>query len=158
MTNPPYDAIIWLTHGRYAIVDVEDYEWLSKGKWQLHKGRYARNGNLHVAMHREILRAPKKVPTDHINGNGLDNRKSNLRLCTSRQNSFNRGASRINTTGFKGVIKKWNNSFVAEIRSHPNVHHLGTYKTAREAAVAYDEAALRLHGEFAKTNKMLGLL
>ena len=89
--------LIPLTQGQFAIVDAEDYEWLSRHKWCAAKSRdnfYAHrfgDGTI-VNMHREIMRAPKGVICDHKNHNGLDNRKSNLRLCTSAQNQYNKRA------------------------------------------------------------------
>ncbi len=86
--------LIPLTQDQFAIVDAEDYGWLSRYKWFAVKNRetfYAQrfgDGTI-VGMHREIMRTPKGMVCDHKNHNGLDNRKSNLRLCTSAQNRYN---------------------------------------------------------------------
>ncbi len=107
-----------------------------------------------VYLHREIMGAQDDQVVDHINGNKLDNRQSNLRLCTRLQNSYNRKPTE--KTGTKGVhyeksrvgSKKWK----AYISSTGMKKSLGYYKTRIEAIDAYNEAALRLHGEFARLN------
>jgi len=95
------------------------------------------------------------VWVDHKDGNGLNNRKANLRLCTNSQNQANRnGTQRNNTSGFNGVTwskhdKKWR----AKIMLNKKRVHLGGYYTAAEAANAYDKAAIKLFGEFARVNR-----
>ena len=88
---------------------------------------------------------------DHINGNGLDNRRSNLRPASRSQNGANRGAPSNNTSGFKGVTRfrlKW----MAKIQVHGRTIHLGLFATPQEAARAYDTAALEHFGEYARPN------
>lgn len=104
-----------------------------------------------IYLHRLILNAKKGEVVDHINGNTLDNRKSNLRICTMAQNSFNRSKQHDNTSGFKGVwyrkdTKKW----AAEIRANGKKQRLGCFATPEEAYAAYCKAAKELHGEFAR--------
>lgn len=87
--------LIPLTQGKFAIVDAEDYDRLAQYKWFAVKSRktfYAQRfgGGTIVCMHREIMRAPKGMVCDHKNHNGLDNRNSNLRLCTNAQNLYNK--------------------------------------------------------------------
>lgn len=95
------------------------------------------------------------VYVDHINGDTLDNRRSNLRICTFSENMKNRIISRSNRTGFKGVsvFKRGNTiKYVAKIQNNKVRKNLGYYKTAEEAAKRYDDEAKMLHGNFAKTN------
>jgi HNH endonuclease/AP2 domain-containing protein len=90
---------------------------------------------------------------DHIDGNSLNNRWANLRAATPSENLRNRGKTRKNTSGYKGV--SWstsNNGWVAQITHHYKTRNLGTFQTPEEAAAAYDEAATQLHGEFARRN------
>jgi len=108
-------------------------------------------------MHRIIMDAPKHLQVDHINGNGLDNRRENLRLCTIQQNLFNRGPSKNNKCGYKGVrFRPLLGVWIAEIRieKHGKRLHIGTFKTAKEAAIAYNGQVVKYHGEFAYINKV----
>ena len=98
---------IQLSRGLFAVVDDEEYDWLSQSTWQAvpdPKGStfYARRWD-DTLMHREILHAKPGQDVDHKNGDGLDNRKSNLRLCSDSQNAMNRKIRADNKTGFKGV-------------------------------------------------------
>lgn len=150
--------IIPLTQGKFAIVDAEDYAWLSQHKWCAAKDKatfYAHrgsNGRL-ILMHREIMRAPKGLMCDHRNHNGLDNRKSNLRLCTSAQNQYNKRPKKGCSSRYKGVIlrrdcKKWR----AKICLKRKRIHLGDFPDEIKAALAYDDKAIELFGEFAYLN------
>lgn len=105
-------------------------------------------------MHRVITQAPAGIEVDHINRNRLDNRRSNLRLTDRKGNARNRSRNRKSTSGLKGVRRFGRNDcrWVAEIGYEGHTHHLGIYPTAEEAAVAYDLAAMALHGEFAAVN------
>ena len=104
-------------------------------------------------MHRIILNAPKGTMVDHINGNGLDNRKENLRLCTTRENNANQKKNRNNSSGYKGVAKASNCSkWRAYIRVDGVQRHLGNHNTPEEAARAYDAAAKKHFGEYAHLN------
>lgn len=153
-----------LTKGMFAFVDDEDFFKLKKGKWHARIGRktaYAgRVGKKDdgesriVLMHRAILKlTDEPVCVDHIDGNGLNNQKSNLRICSAQQNLRNSGLRRDNSTGYKGVsFSISNKGFMATIRYNNKKIYLGTFLTPEEAARAYDEAAKRLHGEFARTN------
>ncbi len=155
---------IRLTQGKVALVDAQDYEWLNQWKWCTACWRqylnYAtrRESGKQVFMHRVILGVLKGQEVDHINGNGLDNRRENLRICTRSQNQHNRKATQ-GTSKYKGVSwssrdKRWR----AKIKVFGVSKMLGNFIEEKDAARAYDEGAIEYHGEFARTNKMLGLL
>ncbi len=146
-----------LTRGKYAIVDPKDYEWLVKYKWHAN----GRQGGILYAvnqkrqrMHRLIMNAPKEKLVDHINGNGLDNRRANLRLATYTQNSWNsRHGIGQGTSRYKGVIwYKRNKKWEAVISVNGRRKHLGYYKKEIDAARAFDKAAKERRGEFAVLN------
>lgn len=104
-----------------------------------------------VYMHRFLMDAPAGKQVDHINGNGLDNRRANMRLCSGRENARNRiGTAR---SGYKGVYQsRHGNRWYASIRAEDRTHRLGAFETPEAAARAYDEAAVRFHGDFARLN------
>jgi hypothetical protein len=148
-------AEITLSGGYVALVDDEDLPMLAAFRWRAMKmhgqDRYVyvvSGAKKVVAMHRLITGAPKGLVVDHINGNRLDNRKENLRVCTHAQNLMNRASKRK----FKGVRLREGGRWQAAIRVGGVRHCLGGFETAEEAARAYDDAAVRLHGEFARLN------
>ena len=153
------EKIIELTWGKVAIVDAEDFDRLSSYKWCAVKGRrnwYAKTLRLNgmpLAMHRLILGAQKGLVVDHRDHNGLNNRKTNLRLCTKRQNDHNRRPRAGKTSRYKGVY--WNKGakkFVAQIYIKGKKIWLGYFTDEIEAAKAYDKKAAELFGEFAYLN------
>lgn len=143
-----------------AIVDAEDYERLCKYKWyfnggfsvrrMLHRGRKTSA----IPLANEVLKW-YGIIVDHINRNGFDNRKSNLRLCNQSQNVANREKCRINSTsGYKGVSwSKVNKKWVVHIQINGKVLHLGYFLKEEDAAKAYNRKALELFSEFACLNK-----
>jgi len=150
---------IKLTKGYYAIVDDEMFDVLGKYKWHASiktSGRVcaARQKSVGgkrttIYMHRQILGTPDGMETDHINRNDLDNRVANLRACTSLQNSWNKGISKRNTSGYKGVTrKKGQKTWYSQIRVDGMVKYLGSFKTKQEAYRAYIEACKKYRGEF----------
>lgn len=153
---------IKLYNGQEVLVDDEDFDRVSVFSWTISKG-YARR-TVHVAMvngkqvtttvsmHRFILNSPEDKWVDHINGNRLDNRKSNLRLTDAFGNGRNKSRQRNNSSGYIGVSKTRNGKFAAYIMSQGKRYNLGRYKTAEEAAKVRDSRAKELHGEFAKLN------
>jgi len=146
---------ISLTQGKFAIVDAADYEWLSKYNWLAmtsYNTTYAfrkENGKV-ILMHREIMKPRKGQVVDHINRNGADNRRSNLRNCSNRQNVCNAGP-RGGTSQYRGVCRhgtKWS----ADI-GHLSVRvHIGLFVEEIEAARAHDRKAIELHGQYAYLN------
>lgn len=151
---------ITLTKGKYALVDSEDLEKLSKYKWHYNLRGYAvtnpgtRKEKELILMHRLINNTPVGMQTDHINGNKLDNRKENLRTATSMQNIWNKPKQSNNTSGYKGVSKvKSSGKWEMQIRAGKQ-RISRRFKTKEEAALAYNKYALELHGEFACLNKI----
>ena len=143
------------------MVDSEDFKRLNKHKWyalESEKTFYAvRNigwpNQRRVRMHREILRVPINLETDHRNSCGLDNRKQNLRVCTKAQNQHNQHLRQGTTSQYKGVSwHKKSNLWITYIRCNGKGYYLGTYKNEVEAAKAYDKKAKELFGEFAHLN------
>ena len=142
----------------FTLVDDEDYVELMKHKWHIKmcaKQRYAvrKHNRKALYMHREITTTPKGVLIDHKNGNGLDNRKQNLRNCTKQENARNTGKISNNKSGYKGVSwAKKANLWRAQIQTGEGVKYLGCFFCLIKAAKAYDTAARKYHGEFANTN------
>lgn len=148
-----------LTKGFKAIVDDEDYEYLTQWKWRASpsgKLIYAIrtikiNGhNKNVLMHRDVIKCPAGMFTDHINRNTLDNRKANLRVCSRLQNNVNTVHKR-NKSGYIGVYisgKKWR----VKVTHNKKVIGFGTFDNPIDAARVYDDIVRKLHGEFAVTN------
>ncbi|MBW1855173.1 MAG: HNH endonuclease [Deltaproteobacteria bacterium] len=146
-----------LTRGKFALVDAGDYYRLSKFHWMANKGSntfYAsRTGNRKkLMMHRVIMNPPGHLFVDHIDHNGLNNCRSNLRLCTPAQNRCNliskKGNSKYKGVHWKSSRKKW----AAAIQLNRKIYHIGHFTDEIAAARAYDERAKQLHGEFACLN------
>lgn len=141
---------------KYALVDLQDVVFLEGRVWkayQLSKGCWYVQGNGGTYLHRFLLSAPDGVEVDHKNGDGLDNRRDNLRQAAHQQNLFNQQLSRANTSGFKGVSRSKNPDVWAARIKHNGVSiSLGFFSSRETAAYAYDLAALDLFGSFARFN------
>ena len=141
-----------------AIIDDSDKGIVDKFKWRAVKGRntyYAAStiDGKPVLMHRMILGIKGRYNhVDHKNGNGLDNRRENIRLCSCSQNNINRPKYKNNRAGIKGVNTFKNGKFGARITIGGKLIHLGTFSTSEEAGRAYDKFARIHHGEFANLN------
>jgi len=138
---------IKLTQGKFAIVDIEDFEYLNINKWFFSSHGYAVTSKIpHRYMHRIILNTPKKMITDHINRNTLDNRKSNLRIADKSLNSINRGIQKNNTSGHKGI--SWNkqkNKWETYIWKNGNRIRLGFFNLIKDAIFARKKAEKKYH-------------
>lgn len=150
---------IQLTHGKVALVDDEDFEFLNQWKWCYHNGGYAVRADYTsgkhklITMHRVVNKTLKDLQTDHINRNKLDNRKENLRSCTSSENNKNTTSRKGSTSKYLGVSSyKRSNKWKSNIWICGKSKHLGYYISEKEAALAYNEAALKYHGKFANLN------
>lgn len=158
-----------ITRGYSMIVDADDAPILQTHRWQAKIGpsglvyaiRNHRRGGVWQTLyaHRVIMKPDEGQFVDHINGNTLDNRRENLRICSRAANNHYARMRKDNKSGYKGVVwyeptKRWK----AQIGADGRRIGLGYFKDALDAARAYDEAASRLFGEFAITNKMLGLI
>ena len=145
---------IALTQNQYATVSDKDYEKVNQFKWcyDSHnrcavRGVKTNGKNKIIFMHRFIMDTPVGLVTDHINGNRLDNRQENLRICKNFENQRNMNMHKDNTTGYKGVYftgQKWYSKIANK--------HIGTFNTKLEAAIAYNIAAKKVFGNFAKIN------
>lgn len=154
--------------GHEAIVDAEDYERVNSKRWWLKKsgsGRsnYAynvqvKNGKqIRTSMHRFILEIPfvRGFVIDHKNGNGLDNRKKNLRICTLSENAMNSRTPKNNSTGHKGVsFNKNTNKYQVHISFKNKQIFIGQFSNKIYASIAYNTAARIFHGKFAKLNEI----
>jgi hypothetical protein len=154
---------IKLTRGKYAIVDNDDYQRLNKYKWYIKFNGYnyyaqrteKNNGKRRkILMHREIKKPPKGLVVDHINRDGLDNRKANLRCATQIQNTWNslRGMN-SGKSKYKGVSwSKEHNKWRAAMCHYGGKIHLGYFSDEIQAARVYDKAAKKYRGRFAVLN------
>lgn len=152
---------IKLTQGKFALVDDNDFENLNKYNWYTDKRGdtfYARRKfpmgggkQTSVGMHTMIMGIPKGMSTDHIDGNGLNNQRDNLRVCTSGENQRNRGKTIRNTSGFKGVHwSKRDRRWQARIGVDGTRIYLGNFKNKIDAYDAYCRGCERFHGNFSK--------
>ena len=161
--QPPDGAFFYipLTQGKHAMVDAEDYERVRRHKWWL-----ARTGNQFYAqgrccgrsirMHQFIMNPPKGMVVDHIDGNGLNNRRGNLRICTQRQNAWNHKCTKQENASsqYIGVYRykdRPDKSYV-KVQCAGDVTNLGPFDCEIEAARARDRKAIELFGEFARLN------
>jgi len=164
---------IKLSQGQIALVDGEDYEWLSKFKWVAYKA-LNRNKTLRtyyafriyhspyvngqryfktIYMHREILKALPGQLVDHSNRNGLDNRRKNIRLCDHFENRYNSKKPHNSfQSKFKGVYPYKNGNWRSGIQHRGKYIHFGTFKTELKAAIIYNTKVKQFRGSFAYLN------
>jgi len=158
-----------LTKGMHTAVSCCDFEELNKHKWHAQRirkwghvvARKGWNGVRYesILMHRQLANPQKGMVVDHISRDPLDNRRHNLRVCTQGENACNSNKQKNNKSGFKGVCWKAHCSmWMAYITKGGKQKYLGYYNSKLDAAKVYDAAAVEIHGEFALTNKQLGLL
>jgi hypothetical protein len=155
---------IELTQGKTAIVNDEDYELLKGMNWSAVKGKttyYAvcrtgeKKGIKKTYMHRLLLGVKDvKVQIDHKDHNGLNNQRDNLRVATHSENCSNVSSHKNSTSKFLGVTTYRSGKFRASIRKNRINYHIGYYATEKEAALAYNNEAVKLHGNFANLNKV----
>lgn len=156
---------IKLTQGKVTLVDDEDYDWLNLWRWQVDGKGYACRTEIisydrstkerktrTIKMHRLIMDAPSDMQVDHIDRDKLKNIRSNLRLCTNAENGRNQNKQKGNwSSKYKGVTKV-GEKYRARIRLDGKLIHIGYFSTEEDAGIAYNEHALKLHGEFARLN------
>lgn len=170
---------IELTKGKYALIDDRDLDLVSRYKWYFSggklpyahayvktsiqrdrdcKGRFLAGEKAprrYVSMHRLILGAKLGQSVDHVNGDGLDNRRENLRLCTQAQNMRNTRLRSNNTSGYKGVSwDKHRNYWTARIKVNGHYLYLGRFTNKEEAAKIYNEYAMKYFKDFARINSL----
>lgn len=148
---------VFFNNGGHFFIDAEDLEKVKKLTWFASKRGYPaahlpqnKGRSRQICIHRYLLDFPEGYDVDHINGNKLDNRRSNLRICTHQENMFNQRIKSNNSTGFKGVSKnKATGRYEAYVHHSGKKHYLGLFDTPQEAAIARKQAAFTLFGEFA---------
>jgi len=162
---------IKLTQGKYTLVDDEEFDKLNQYKWHAEKAPYTyyavRSVGSHAArkrirMSRFIMNAPEKMYVDHINHDGLDNRKENLRICTHAENSRNKKSHIDGSSEYLGVshrryFKKngnYSERWVTEIMFCNKRIYIGRYRNEIDAALSYNQKAVELFGEFANLNEL----
>lgn len=151
---------IKLSQGKTALVDDADFDWLNQWKWFAAKSkktfyaRRAKDKNQLVHMHREILGISSETDLmpDHIDRNGLNNQRFNLRIATITQNNSNQTIRVNKSSKYRGVSIRDDGRWKAEIRSNKKLFHLGYFNDERDAAIAYNKKAIELRGDFANLN------
>lgn len=165
---PSFDTLaVPLTRGLFAVIDRSSWELVQGWSWRVvptgrHTYAVGRRKGIDIKLHRLITSAPKGLDVDHINGDGLDNRLSNLRICSHKENIWNRRKHGTGTTSqYKGVYfdknpgrgrKRWQANLGHTLDGVFTRYRLGWWITEEEAARAYDRKALELFGGFALTN------
>lgn len=152
-----------LTKGKFALVDNHWFDYLNQWKWCINCQGYAvRNESINgkktgrmIRMHRVIANTPEDKFTDHINGNKIDNRSRNLRVCDKSQNSQNRKPASNNTSGYRGI--SWNKRYLkweTYIEIYDKRIRLGLFRNLKDAILTRNRAAMKYFGEFAILNKI----
>ena len=145
--------------GTDLLISVEDFELVSGFRWHINSRGYARTQKrvgkkmIHTKLHKLIAQAKPGEYVDHINRIKTDNRRENLRIVTPLINCLNRSPRKNKASKFKGVFKQKNKWQV-----YVNSKYIGIFATEEEAAMAYDNNVVKVYGEYATTNKGMGLL
>lgn len=149
-----------LTQGYFTILDDEDYEKLRWFTWRIYRKNYKGSWLCYVGrrekgkmelMHRIILQPEPGLVVDHINGNGLDNRRSNIRICTQSQNMKNRKVTRRSNSGYHGV-RRCRGRWLASIKIDGRNTRIGWFDDPMQAAKAFDDSATKHFGQYARLN------
>jgi hypothetical protein len=147
--------ILKSVEGVECVVDDLDYEWAKDIKWKISQYGYFsyRNQDDRIFLHRLISAPSDDLVVDHINGNKLDNLRSNLRNISQKENFINSKVRSDNNSGYRGVsYRKDRGTYSVEIAKDGKKIRLGCYKTAREGALVYNQKAKELYGDKAWLN------
>lgn len=151
LIQPEDHKLIPLGNNKFAKVDNEDFDKVRSIKWHKNK-RYARSNDTGY-MHKMIIDCPEGMEIDHINGNGLDNRRCNLRVCSASENSCNTAKHKKYSSKYKGVSwSKANGMWLSAIKKDGILYKIGFFRSEVSAALSYDNYARRLHKDFARLN------
>jgi hypothetical protein len=159
LTSPKYgDFNVYIDDSDFDI--IKEYNWVvdmrrNGRKYVVASVKIGVNKFSRIYLHRLIINAPKNKNVDHIDNNGLNNTRDNIRIASNGQNLSNRGKQSNNTSGYKGVV--WYNplnKWKAQIGYGNNTKHLGYFNNILEAAKAYNDAAIIIHGDFSCLNKI----
>lgn len=153
---------IKLTQGRFSLIDDEDFEKVSKYKWNVSFNKrnnsfrpsttiILNNKKYTLLLSRFIMNCPKGMVVDHINHNTLDNRRCNLRICTFKENIYNLKLRKSSKYGYKGISFK-KNRWIVQLKKDKKYIYGGSFKDKIEAAKTYDEKAKELFGKYANLN------
>lgn len=142
---------ITLTNSEFqTIVDDDDFNFINQRRWRLTNNGYVTSGcGTKILMHRIIASTPPGMYTDHINGNKLDNRKVNLRVCTNQQNNWNKDKPANNKSGYTGVYwSERKQRWFAKIKENGKIRYIGSFRDIQDAATAREREAKRVFGEY----------
>ena len=153
-------AYVPLTQGYEAIIDAADVPLIDGFNWHAQQilntvyakrnvSRHADTSKCGVYLHRAIMAPTDDMQVDHVNGDGLDNRRTNLRLASKSENGRNARGHADSASGVKGVSPR-NGKWLARIRHNGREVYLGRFATIDEAAAAYAQASVELHGQFGR--------
>lgn len=154
IVQPSEHKLIPLNKGLFAKVDNEDFDKLKTHNWSITVAGYAENRILKL-MHRFIMNYPEDMVIDHINGDKLDNRKSNLRVCTQQENTCNRNNTSAEIQ-YIGIFKTNSNKYKSEIKVDGKIIRLGHYKTQKEALEKRNEFITENNLEYYNVQQYIG--